>query len=457
MFERKIYQNLLDWKRFSKGRSALLIEGARRVGKTTLVEEFAKKEYDSFLIIDFSVASTQVKDAFLLYGQDIDTLLRLLQIHYGKELRERKSLIVFDEVQQFPKAREMIKHLVKDGRFDYIETGSLVSIKKNVQNIIVPSEEDRLTLLPMDFEEYLWAIGEEMLSKEIRRCLQAAAPMPDIVHRKAERLFDEYMIVGGMPQSVNAFVEDKTFFSCERIKRRILALYRDDMMKFGERDARKAIALFDAIPGQLSANSKKFSFGSLGNYARKEFYEGALTWLEDSKIVNLCRRCNDPNIGLKLTEDESSLKLYMADTGLLVSHAFSDHDSSIEIQRALQFGKISVNKGMIVENMVAQQLKASGNSLFFCDWKEPPMSNEAKKDRKREIDFLIAREFSDAAGKPRLCPIEVKSSKNYTTISLDDFRKHWNSRIGDEYVFHPKNVRVEGHRIYLPLYMACYV
>ena len=454
MFERKCYQKLLEWKSSSQGRTALMIEGARRVGKTTLAREFARAEYDAHLIIDFSIASTEVKQVFESYSDDVSTLLRMLQLQHGVELPRRKSLVIFDEVQRFPKAREMVKHLVADGRFDYIETGSLISIKKNVANIVIPSEEDRVYLRPMDFEEYLWALGRKMLADEIRSSREKLVALPDPIHRQAERLFDEYLVVGGMPQAVAAFIQDGTFTECERVKRRILALYRDDMQKFGGVEARKALAVFDEIPGQLSENSKKFNFSSLERNGRKEAYEGALSWLEESHIVNICRKCNDPNVGYRLNSDDSAMKLYMGDTGLLVSHAFSDNDESLEIQKALQFGKLSVNKGMIVENYVAQQLRAAGRSHYYHTWEEPAKDSSASKPRPREIDFLVTKGFSDAAGKPRVCPIEAKSTKTYSTVSLDDFARRWPARVGDELVLHPKQLKAEGRRAYLPLYMA---
>lgn len=454
MYKRKCYQKLLEWKSSSQGATALLIEGARRVGKTTLAKEFASAEYDAYMLIDFSVAGSEIRNIFNSHSDDIDTLLRMLQLQQGVELPKRRSAVIFDEVQSFPRAREMIKHLVADGRFDYIETGSLVSIKKNVADIVIPSEEDRVSLCPMDFEEYLWAIGRGMLSGEIRAHRERLAPLPDSIHRLAERLFDEYLVVGGMPQVVNAFIEDGTFTECEKVKRRILALYRDDIQKFGGEEARKALAVFDEIPGQLSENSKKFNFSALGSNARREFYEGALAWLEDSRIVNICRKCNDPNVGYRLNSDGSALKVYMGDTGLLTSHAFADNEDSLEVQRALQFGKVSVNRGMIVENYVAQQLRASGRSLFYHTWEEPPKSRGAAKPRPREVDFLITKGFSDAAGKPRVCPIEAKSTKTYSTVSLDDFGARWPKRVGDEVVLHPKQLKLDGRRTYLPLYMA---
>lgn len=454
MFERKCYEKLVKWKDRSNGRTALLVEGVRRVGKTTLVEAFAGAEYDAHLVIDFSKTTDEVRNTFRRHADDIGTLLRMLQLLHGVELPERRSAIVFDEVQRFPPAREMIKHLVADGRFDYLETGSLISIKKNTEGIVIPSEEDRVALPPLDFEEYLWACGKRLLAEEIRRCFEARAVLPDALHRQAMRLFDEYLVVGGMPQAVTAFVEDETFSECEREKRRILALYEDDIAKFGGADSRRALAVFKGIPGQLSANSKRFNFSTLKRGLRYEDYESALNWLEDSRIVNVCRLCTDPNVGFRLTADESRLKCYMGDTGLLVSHAFADADENLEIQRALQFGRVSVNRGMLVENYVAQQLRAGGYNLFYYSWEEPAKDARSSKPRPREIDFLLTRGFSDAAGKLRVSPVEAKSTKTYSTVSLDDFARRFPKCVGDEFVLHTKQLRIEGKRLYLPLYMA---
>ena len=431
----------------------MLIEGARRVGKTTLVREFAKNEYADFLYIDFSMVGNDTLELFRSQREDIDTFLRMLQLAYGKRLEERNSVVIFDEVQRFPLAREYVKHLVADGRFDYIETGSLISIRKNVEDIVIPSEEDRLPLNPMDFEEYLWACGQDVYADAIRQAYEDLMPLPDGVHAKVMRLFDEYMLVGGMPQSVEAFIETKDFVACDRAKRRILNLYLDDMVKFGGSEARRARAIFQAIPGQLSAVSKRFKFSALEAAERFEDNKTALDWLEDAHMANVCRLCTDPNVGLRLGEEVSSLKCYMADTGLLVSHAFADGPRAMEVHRDIQFGRVSVNRGMLVENVVAQQLKATGHSLFYHSWNEDGESPGARP-RPREIDFLITRGFSGAAGKLRICPIEVKSSKSYRTVSLDDFGRRFFRRVGDEVVLHPKQLRVEGSRRYLPLYMA---
>lgn len=453
MFRRKCYEKLLEWKRESNGGSALLVEGARRVGKTTLVTEFAKAEYAGHIYIDFSAAPKAVLDLFRDQREDVDSFLRMLQLNYGKRLIHRDAVIIFDEVQRFPIAREYIKHLVADGRFDYIETGSLVSLRKNVADIVIPSEEDRVALDPLDFEEYLWASGQELLAEEIRSAFSERCPLPDAIHAKAMRLFSEYMLVGGMPQSVAAFLEEKDFAPCNRVKQRIINLYLEDIAKFGDRDARRARAVFQSIPGQLSAASKRFKFSSLAAGARYEDYEPALDWLQDAHVANVCRLCTDPSIGLRMTEETSSCKCYMADTGLLVTLGFADGPESMDVHRDIQFGRVSVNKGMLVENVVAQQLHASGHSLFYHTWEEQGIG-EGARPRPREVDFLLAKGYTNAGGKLRISPVEVKSSKSYSTVSLDDFARRWGKRVGTQIVLHPKQLKAEDERLYLPLYMA---
>ena len=453
VFRRKCYGRLLEWKRESKGRTAILVEGARRVGKTTLVTEFAKHEYSGHIYIDFSKADKATLDLFRDQRADTDTFLRMLQLNCGTLLTPRDGVVIFDEVQRFPIAREYIKHLVADGRFDYIETGSLVSIRKNVESIVIPSEEERVSLEPLDFEEYLWACGQEVYAQEIRRCRGSLSPLPDSVHTKCSRLFNEYMLVGGMPQAVEAFVEDADFRRPDKVKRQILDLYREDMQKFGGTESRRARVVFDDVPGQLSCASKRFKFAGLDGGDRHEQFEPAITWLADAHLVNPCYLCNDPDVGYRLHANSSFLKCYLADTGLLVSLAFDDGPELLDVHKDIQFGRVSVNKGMFVENVIAQQLHARGHSLFYYSWDEPPRE-DGGRPRPREIDFLMTRGYSDAAGKPRVCPIEVKSSKAYSTVSLDDFARHFSTRTGDEYVLHPKQLKVEGKRQYLPLYMS---
>ena len=453
MFRRKAYEKLLAWKKESAGKTAVLIEGARRVGKTTLVKEFAVHEYDDHLYIDFSNIDSATVELFNEQRGDIDVFLRMLQLNFGKMLEPHRAVIIFDEVQRLPVAREYIKHLVEDGRFDYIETGSLISIRKNVENIVIPSEEERIALEPLDFEEYLWACGKDVYASEIRRCREGLEPLPDAVHKICMRLFNEYMLVGGMPQAVAAFIEDGDFRRCDKVKRQIIALYREDIVKFGGADARRARAVYDDVPGHLSLNNKRFKFNSTEGGARFSQFESALIWLEDARLVNRCNLCNDPNVGYRLHADSSSLKCYLGDTGLLVSLAFDDGPELLDVHRDIQFGRVSVNKGMLAENVVAQQLKALGHSLFYYAWEKPSKTSGARP-RSREIDFLLTRGFSDAAGKPRVTPVEVKSSKSYSTVSLDDFAEKYVRRLGKEIVLHPKQLSVDGNREYLPLYMS---
>lgn len=450
MLKRKALDELKTWKNQSNGRKALLVEGARRVGKSTSVEEFARREYDSYLIIDFARLPKDVRDIFETQRDDLDTFFMLLSTYYRTRLYERRSLIVFDEVQRYPPAREMIKYLVADGRYDYVETGSLISIKRNVQNIVIPSEEAKLQMGPLDFEEFCWAMGEELLAELIRSSFEKTTPLPDALHKRAMRLWREYLLVGGMPQAVCAYVEHRDFGEVDKVKRGILELYQDDMGKFANGDAGKVRSIFSCIPGQLSKHEKKFTLASIDENARSREYDGAFFWLDDARIANLCRNSTDPHVGLGLYEDASSFKCYMADTGLLVAQAFADRKTTPdEVYRDVLFDKLSLNEGMLVENAVAQQLRAAGHRLYFFS-----RYDRGNAARTMEIDFLIVREYDNAAMKPRVSPVEVKSTKTYRTSSLDKFRALYGSRLGKEYVLHPRQLDVQEERACLPLYMA---
>ena len=449
MFKRKIYEKLLAWKSESKGKSALLIEGARRVGKSTIVEEFARREYETYLIIDFTRASASFKQTFLDTRSDMDSFFLYLAAEFGARFVEHKTLIVFDEVQAFPPAREFIKHLVADGRYNYIETGSLVSIKSNVKDILIPSEEEAIKMQPLDFEEFLWAMGENALATMIRRSFDEMKSLPDSLHRKADRLWREYMLVGGMPQSVDAYVGTRDMVSSDKAKRLILNLYRNDVEKHGGTAAKRIKAVFDAIPGQLSRHEKKLVYASIDKDSRARDYVTALAWMKEAATVNLCTLCTDPSIGLGLSENDEAVKCYMADTGLLASMALASPDSALSgIYRQVLMGDVEVNEGMLMENAVAQQLRANGHPLFFYS-----KYSEVKEER-MEIDFLIVRPYPDAAMKPRVCPVEVKSGKRYSPVSLNKFKAKFKKRVGTEYVLHTKPLKVEGDRVFLPLYMT---
>lgn len=449
MFDRKAYDRMLEWKR-GNGESALLIEGARRTGKTTLAETFAKNEYATHLVINFETAPKDVLEIFSSYRYDVAEFFKYLTAYLGVTLRERDALIVFDEVQRFPMARSFIKQLVADGRYDYVETGSLISIRQNVKDIIIPSEEDRIEIGPFDFEEFLGACGDASLAALIRESFDALEPLPDALHRRAEQRFREYMLVGGMPQAITAYIESNDFGAADRVKRRILNLYREDIMKFGGTDASRAAALFDAVPGQLSKHEKKFTLASVGESARFRQYAGAFFWLEDARLVNLCRNVTDPGVGLALTEEANNLKCYLGDTGLLSTMAFGDGSQTRdELYRNVLFNKLNINEGMLTENVVAQQLVSNGHKLFFHSKRD--QGNAANT---MEIDFIVVRPYDHAANKQRVCPIEVKSTKRYGTASLDKFKARFGKRVGYQYVLHPRPLSVEGERICLPLYMA---
>lgn len=450
MLRRRAYDRLVEWKARSRGASALLVEGARRVGKTTLVTEFAEREYDAHLLIDFSVVPPDVRGLFEDYRHDVGLFLRLLQAYYGVSLPERRSLVVFDEVQRLPIAREFIKHLVADGRYDYVETGSLISIRRNIEGILIPSEERSLELCPLDFEEFLWAAGEGGLAELVRDSFDSLSPLPAPLHRKAERLFREYVLVGGMPQAVERYLRTQDFGEADDAKRQILRLYSEDIEKYAGTELGRVQAIFRSIPGQLARHEKRFVYARLGENVRYRDLEGPFTWLDEARVVSLCRNASDPSVGLAASEEDSALKCYMADTGLLVAHAFADRaETPHEVYRSILFDKLELNEGMFIENAVAQQLRASGHRLFFYSRND---NSDARGTM--EVDFLVVREYENAGLKARVSPVEVKSTKRYGTASLDKFKARFGRRVGTEYVLHPKPLQVEGDRVRLPLYMA---
>lgn len=446
--KRKIYEKLVDWKRDGAGRTALLIDGARRVGKSYIAEMFAKSEYKSYILVDFNRAGDDVKDLFLHYMNDLDTFFMYLAGYYNVKLYEHESLIIFDEVQLFPRARAAIKYMVADGRYDYIETGSLISIRKNVQDILIPSEERHIKMYPMDFEEFLWAMDNDMLMDIIRKCFADRKPMGQAMHRKAMDYFRQYLIVGGMPQAVQEYIETRDFDRVDQVKRDILTLYRADIVKHAAGYEMKVESIFDEIPAQLQKHEKKFKLSSLKKEARFRDYEDALFWLDDAMIVNTSYNSTAPDIGLKMNMDRMTLKCYMGDTGLLISHAFDENGIvSEEIYKKLLFDKLEVNKEMIMENIVAQMLAASGHKLYFY-------SNSSRDDResRMEIDFLIAK--SKISSRHNISPIEVKSGKNYTLSSLRKFTKKYEEQTHVPYVLHTSDFREEEGIVYLPVYMT---
>lgn len=446
--KRKIYDRLLEWKHTDAGRTALLIDGARRVGKSYIAKAFAKTEYKSYILVDFNSAPKEVVALFDNYLNDLDTLFMYLSNFYGTKLYERETLIILDEVQLCPRARSAIKYLVADGRYDYLETGSLMTIKKNVKDILIPSEEVRIKMYPLDFEEFLWALDNDILMPFIKNCFEKKQPMGQALHRKAMDYFRQYMIVGGMPQAVERYVETRDFDSVDRVKRSILELYRADSVKHAEGYEMKVEQIFDDIPAQLQKHDRKFRLSSLKKEARFRDYEDALFWLSDAMITNVCYNSTAPSIGLKLNMDRMTLKCYMADTGLLISHAFDENGIvSEEIYKKLLFDKLEVNIGMIVENIVAQMLVASGRKLYFY-------SNSSRDDvtERMEIDFLIAK--SKISNRHNISPIEVKSGKNYTLRSLQKFKSKFEEQTHIPYVLHTGDLKEEDGIVFLPLYMT---
>ena len=445
---RKIYDQLLQWKNRSNGKSALLLQGARRVGKSYIVENFAQNEYRSYILIDFNMIDSQVKDMFYHDLNDLNTFFLKLTTFFNTKLYERQSLIILDEVQLFPRARSAIKYLVADGRYDYIETGSLISIKENVRDILIPSEEDQMKLYPMDFEEFLWASGNETMISLIQNCFERKKPLGQALHRKAMDLFRQYMIIGGMPQAVDIYVSSRDFDQVDQVKRRILNLYRDDIRKHARGYEMKVEAIYDELPSQLKNQNRHFKLSSVKEGARFDEYKDALFWLSDAMVVNNCYNSTEPNIGLNLNRDRTLLKCYMGDTGLLISHAFDESGIVNEgIYKKLLLDKLEMNMGMVIENVVAQMLTASGHKLYFY-------TNSSRTDAssRMEIDFLIAK--SKISNRHNISPIEVKSSKNYTLSSLRKFMEKYHEQLYIPYVLHTSDLKEENGILYLPLYMT---
>lgn len=443
---RKAYDKLLQWKNESNGESAMLIAGARRVGKSYLAKRFAEREYQSFIYLDFANIENEIIDLFENEMTNLDMFFLRLQSFYNVQLVRHKSCIVFDEVQRYPRARQMIKYLVADGRYDYIETGSLVSIKQNIQDIVIPSEEDSMQLNPLDFEEFLIAVGEELLVDYLRLCFREKTALGAALHRKIMNLFRVYMIVGGMPQAVEKYCETQSLSDVNRVKQRILRLYREDIAKFAKGYESRVMAIFDEIPAQLTKHEKRFTLASLGKNARFREYEDSFMWLSESKVVNHCFNSTDPGIGINLNRERLTLKCYMADTGLLITHAIEDGTVlEEEVLKAIMFDRVGINEGMFLENVVAQSLVAAGHRLFFY-------SRVDKEDfhNNIEIDFLIRK------GK-KVCPIEVKSGEYKKHTSLDRFSEKYSSKVGEKFIVYTKDLKVENGVTCIPVYMAYYL
>lgn len=425
-----------------------MIKGARRIGKSTIAEEFARNEYDSYIIIDFSIADNAIKELFS-HLSDLNYFFLRLQSLTGVSLHKRKSAIIFDEVQLYPPARQAIKHLVKDRRYDYIETGSLLSIKKNVQNIVIPSEETRIAMHPLDYEEFLWAIGKTQTYELIKYSFQNLKPLGDAVNRDLMRDFRLYMLIGGMPQAINAYLEANDFSTVDAVKRNILELYIDDFRKIDP--SGRASRLFSSIPAELSRNTMRYKVGSVIENATSARLGELLMDIADSMAVNFTYHANDPHVGFSLHADYNCFKMYLADTGLFVTLAFMDRAyTENEIYRKLLSDKLGTNLGYVYENAIAQMLKSAGNELFYYTFKEESSqenTGQNKAARNYEIDFLLSR-------KDKICPVEVKSSGYNTHKSLDKFQEQYPSRILRRYLLYTKDIRKDKDILCLPAYMA---
>lgn len=439
MFQRKIYSKMLEWKEQSGGKTALLIEGARRIGKSTVVEGFAQKEYQSYILIDFSRASQETRQLFEDVS-DLNYLFLQLQLQFKTDLHTRNSVIIFDEVQLCPKARQAIKALVEDGRYDFIETGSLISIKKNVQDILIPSEERKINMYPMDYEEFLWALGDDTTFSLLKKCFETNQPLGDALNRRQLRQFRLYMLVGGMPQAVAAYIETNSFRKVDEVKRDIISLYENDFAKI-DPTGRLAM-LYDAIPAQLNKNASRYQSSAVLNGERPDKILELIAELKDSRTALVSYHANDPNAGLSNTKDLSKFKLFLSDTGLFVTLMFKNKDFvENEIYEKLLSDKLSVNLGYLYENIVAQCLTASGNELFYHT-----IMNERSKHN-YEIDFLLTI-------KNKVIPLEVKSSGYKTHKSLDVFTGKYSDRIARRYIVYTKDLCKEQDIFCVPVYMV---
>lgn len=441
-FKRKIYDKFLEWKKNSDGKTALLVEGARRIGKSTIVEEFAKNEYESYILIDFSKVSKEVLNLFDDIS-DLNYIFLRLQLIYHKELHQRKSLIIFDEVQFCPKARQAIKHLVADHRYDYMETGSLISIRKNVKDILIPSEERQVQMYPMDFEEFKWALGDTVTIKLLRESFEKYQPLGDDLNRRMMRDFRLYMLVGGMPKAVSTYIETNNMRLVDEEKRDILRLYESDFMKIDSTG--KAAMLFKSIPSQLEKNASRYQVSSVLENQRNSTVLELISEMESSKTVLVSYKSDDPNAGLTRTKDLENFKLFVCDTGLFTTMLFMDKDFTENIiYEKLLSDKLSVNLGYLYENVVAQILKANGNSLFYYTFLDE------KSRHNFEIDFLLAR-------NNKVCPIEIKSSGYKTHASLDAFSEKYSSRILNKYLVYTKDLRKDKDVFSVPVYMTMFL
>jgi predicted AAA+ superfamily ATPase len=442
IFKRKIYEELLQWKRTDEGRTAVLIQGARRVGKSTIAEKFAANEYETYILVDFAACSTEIRDLFNDVS-DLNRIFMRLQLEYGTELKERKSAIIFDEVQLAPKARQAIKYLVKDGRYDYIETGSLISIRKNVKNILIPSEEVKLHMYPMDYEEFKWALGDTATIKLLQNCFNGRTSLGDATNRKLMRDFRLYMLVGGMPQAVSAYLETNNLEKVDSVKRSIITLYEDDFNKIDQ--SGNISKMFRQIPAQLTSNANRYLTWRATDGTRNSNLAELISEMKESMVVNMAYHTNDPSAGMALHQAPDKYKMFVGDTGLFVTLAFWDKKfTDNTIYHKLLSDKLNADLGYVYENVIAQMLKAAGHELYYYTF--PTDSGK----HNYEVDFLIADE-------DKVSPVEVKSSGYKAHASLDAFCGKFSARIKNKYLIYTKDMRKEADMLYMPVYMTMFL
>ncbi|MBP5261393.1 MAG: ATP-binding protein [Clostridiales bacterium] len=442
MFERKVYQEILKWKREYTPQYALFLKGARRVGKTTLAEKLGQEEYRSYILVRFDQTGDDINRLFTDSLRDLDSLFNTLQFEYNTRLYPRESLIILDEIQLFPPARQALKTLLEDGRYDYVETGSLATITKKSKEILIPSEEYPVDVLPMDFEEFLWANNNDMIMPVLRDHIESLKPMGGM-HRSIMKTFREYMLVGGMPQAVTAFVESKDYGQVDFAKQQIINLYKQDMEDQEEENPEYVTNFFERIPSELSKHDKRYILSHIDPNARIRDYKDPIKWLDEAMIINIANNVDDPSAALNLSTIEPSFKCYMMDTGLLISLAYKDRPYlENELYKSILLDKLHVNEGMIIENVVAQCLRANGHKAFFYK-----KVNKETKKTEMEIDFLIRK-------NSKINPIEVKSGDHKSISSIIKLRETYEKRIGKGIILHHGEIKQEENTIWLPYYMV---
>lgn len=448
ILKRKIYDRLLRWKRVSAGKTAALIQGAPRTGKSLLAEEFAKKEYRSYIRIDFATVSEELKDMFRYDMEDLDAFFLKLEVLYNIRLHRRESVIILDEVQWFPQARAMVQYLVKDGRYDYIETGALLAIKESVQGIALPTDVEHMYLHPLDFEEFLWAMGHEDVAAPLRECFEKRKPMGPMLHRKAMNMFRLYLIVGGMPEAVSEYIRSGNLNKVDKVKRNILRFYKDGIRRYGKRSAAKMLAVLKELPNQMKHRNQHFKFATLRQGARYGEFREAIFWLEEAMVLYGCYTATDPSVSMETHQDRTVLKIYMADTGLLFSHLYSEKDiEREELYKKILLANLEDEMGVLLENAVAQMLTASGHKLFFY-------TNVDREDRmnRMELDFLLS--YDTPEQKNVLVPVKVKAGKHFKRSALRKFMAKFPEQAPVAYDLHTGDLRTEKNIVFLPVYMA---